>query len=575
MALGHACHQLDPDDPVVTFCRDALAERSIYAFLHRERDHLFPDAMFSDLFVRGGRPSVPPSVVATVMVLQRLEGLSDREAVDRFRFDVRWRYAAGVGGWDGGGPVGFVHTVLVDMRERLRRSSRPDRVFQAGLEAARAVGLVGRKRVLDSTALYDAVATMDTVTLIRSAMRGLLRATSQADAELAGRLRACCASGDDYASTAKPHIDWEDKAERDALVDSRARDAHAVLAALHGLRLAQPVAQAAALLAAVTGQDLDQDAGGTFRLARRVAADRMVSTVDPQARHGHKSAARGFDGYKGHVAVDPDAELVTATAATPANHGDAEVAEELLADVLPPAATAATHTATVAGQVPHSPPGQDGPTEATTTAGPGTAAEPVPTRPGEGDERVAVYGDTAYGTGPLLNRLENADAEVGTKVQPPSVPKGHFSKDRFDVDLQRDTVTCPSGVTVGFGRPNQRGQRTAEFGVACADCALATRCTTAAEGRTITVGPYEAQLARARTRQTDPAWQAGYRANRPKVERKIAHLMRHRHGGRRARVRGLQRVAQDFNRLAAAVNLARLAALQVTSTAQGWQLASA
>src|SRR6476660_2253820 len=121
------------------------------------------------------------------MVLQRLEGLSDREAVERFRFDARWRYAAGVGGWDGAGPTGFAHTVLVDMRERLRRSDRPDRIFEVALTAAREAGLLGRRRVLDSTPLYDAVATMDTVTLIRSAIRGLLITAS---GDLAAGLRA-------------------------------------------------------------------------------------------------------------------------------------------------------------------------------------------------------------------------------------------------------------------------------------------------------------------------------------------------------------------------------------------------
>ena len=130
--------------------------------------------------------SVPPSVVATVMVLQRLDGLSDREAVEQYSFDARWRYAAGVGGYGGGAGRGFAHTVLVDMRARLRRSTRPDRIFEVGLEAAAAAGLVGRRRVLDSTPLYDAVATMDTITLIRSAVRGLLAA---ADAD-AGRPRA-------------------------------------------------------------------------------------------------------------------------------------------------------------------------------------------------------------------------------------------------------------------------------------------------------------------------------------------------------------------------------------------------
>ena len=148
------------------------------------------------------------------MVLQRLEGLSDREASDRFTFDARWRYAAGVGGWDGAGRVGFAHTVLVDMRQRLRRSQAPDRVFEVALQAARAAGLLGRRRVLDSTPLYDAVATMDTVTLIRSAIRGLL---ATAEAELAARLRAALVSGDDYPTAGKPVIDWDDRAARDAL----------------------------------------------------------------------------------------------------------------------------------------------------------------------------------------------------------------------------------------------------------------------------------------------------------------------------------------------------------------------
>ena len=85
------------------------------------------------------------------------------------------------------------------------------------------------------------------------------------------------------------------------------------------------------------------------------------------------------------------------------------------------------------------------------------------------------------------------------------------------------------------------------------------------------VGPYEEQLATARQRQSDPAWKADYRATRPKIERKIAQLMRRRHGGRRARVRGQPKVSADFALLAAAVNLARLAVLGVAAGHSGWQ----
>jgi len=284
MTLGMAERQGDLLDEVNRFCEQTLPQNSVYAVLHRERDRLFPDEMFADLFSSRGRRSVPPSVVATVMVLQRLEGLSDREAVDRYCFDNRWRYAAGVGGYDGDGWGRFAHTVLVDMRARLAASDSPRRIFEVTLAAAAAAGLVGARRVLDSTPLYDAVATMDTVTLIRSALRALLHVT---EAELEAELRAVLVSGDDYATTGKPQIDWDDKQAREQLIDSRARDAYGCLALLDGRELTESVEQAAQLLASVVGQDLEQTQAGVFRIARRVAKDRIISTVDTDARQVH------------------------------------------------------------------------------------------------------------------------------------------------------------------------------------------------------------------------------------------------------------------------------------------------
>ncbi|WP_202878903.1 transposase [Ornithinimicrobium ciconiae] len=299
MTLGLAPTQGDLLRSTVTYCEGRVGEDSIYAVLHRECFNLFPDEMFADLFTDVGRRSVPPMIVAVVMVLQRIEGCSDREAVDRFCFDARWKYAAG--GLDFDYP-GFVHTVLVDMRARLARSERPDRIFEATLDAAKQAGLVGRKRVLDSTPLYDAVATMDTVTLIRSAIRGLLKV---ADTALEARLRAVLTREDDYAGAGKPVCDWDDKAARTLLVDALAKDAMAALTVLEGDQLlTEAVAKAGELLATVIGQDLETDQAGVFKIARRVAKDRVISTVDPQARHGHKTSARGFDGYKGHVGID-------------------------------------------------------------------------------------------------------------------------------------------------------------------------------------------------------------------------------------------------------------------------------
>lgn len=287
MTLGLAPRQPDLFGATAGFCDGRVPPDSIYGVLHRECFALFPDEMFADLFDDAGRRSVPPMIVAVVMVLQRIEGLSDREAAARFAFDLRWKYAAGDLGFD---YPGFVHTVLVDMRARLARSERPDRIFEVTLEAARAAGLVGRRRVLDSTPLYDSVSTMDTVTLIRSAIRGLLKACG---GDLAAGLRGVLARDDDYAGAGKPECDWDDAAAREALVDALARDARAVLAVLDGRRLGPGLVQAAALLATVTGQDLDEGEDGVFRIARRVAKDRVISTVDPDARHAARPPRGG------------------------------------------------------------------------------------------------------------------------------------------------------------------------------------------------------------------------------------------------------------------------------------------
>jgi hypothetical protein len=313
MTLGTSPNQLDTFRTTTSYCAERVADDSVYGLLHRECFKLFPDALFADLFTDIGRRSVPPMVVAVVMELQRLEGLSDREAVDRFAFDLRWKYAAG--GLDFDYPS-FVHTVLVDMRARLARSEQPNRIFEVTRDVAREAGLVGRRRVLDSTPIYDAVATMDTVTLVRSASRGLLAVAGELEPELRARLRR----DDDYASAGKPICDYDDPAAREALVDALAKDAQALLLALDGRQLPEALAQAAALLAAVVGQDLDEREDGCFRIARRVAKDRVISTVDPEARHGHKTKAHSFEGYKGHVATDPDSEIITATTVTAANN---------------------------------------------------------------------------------------------------------------------------------------------------------------------------------------------------------------------------------------------------------------
>jgi len=520
MSLGSTPVVGDIFRDTTEFCAPRVRTDSIYALLHRECFSLFPDELFADLFADIGRRSVPPLVVAVVMVLQRLEGLSDREAVERFTFDARWKYAAGGLPFD---HPGFAHTVLVDMRARLARSDRPKRIFERSLEVAGEAGLVGVRRVLDSTPLYDAVATMDTVSLVRAAIRGVLGAADDREPHLRALLRR----DDDYRTGGKPACDWEDADARLAVVDALARDGQAVLEALEGVPLPAALGQAATLLATVLGQDLEDGPDGRIRIARRVARDRVISTVDPDARHGHKTDHHSFDGYKGHIALDPDAELVTATAVTPGNAGDASVVPELLADEL---AAAVDEAAT--------------------------------------DPSLTVYGDSAYGAGTVLETLEDAGAVSRCKVQPSHALPGRFSKDEFTVDLAARTVTCPAGRVAPFGDGDRK--RHARFGRACSACPLTGRCTTSPRGRTIEIGPHEALLAAGRAATRDPAWRDDYRATRPLVERKLAHLMRRRHGGRRARVRGRLKVGADFALLAAAVNLARLAVLGLVRSGGTW-----
>jgi hypothetical protein len=525
VTLGRQLRRPELPTAGARWCEAALAEGSVYRFLARERTRLFSPELFADLFQPTGRRSVPPSILAVVMVLQRLEGLSDREAADRFAFDVRWRYAAGVADAVAGEETAsFAHTVLVDFRARLRRSQDPDRIFRVTCALARQVGLVGVKRVLDSAPLEDAVTTQDTVTMLRGAIRGLLRACPP---ELAAKVRGLLCRDDDYAAPGKPACDWQDPQAREALVDALVRDAYRAHYALRDQRLDPRVAEAAALLATVTGQDIEETSDGRFRIFEGTAPDRVISTVDPQARHGHKTAAHGFDGYKAHVAVDPDSEVICAAEVSPATTGDAVVAPTLLGDLAP----------------------------------------------GEGDQtaQAVVYGDSAYGTGAHLAWLDQQGFTPMVKTQVPTAPGGRFAKDQFRLDLAAGMVTCPARVTVAI-RPARRGGGRARFGQACSVCPLRQACTSSLRGRVVAVHPREAALAAARARQRDPTWLADYRATRPKVERKLAHLLRRRHGGRRARVRGLVRVTQDFKLLAAAVNLARLATLGLCFTASGWQL---
>lgn len=232
---------------------------TVHGFLAEHRGSLFPDDMFADLFKSGrGRPSVPADVIATVLVLQSLEGLSDRDALRALVTDIRWKVACGLALDD----EGFHPTVLTLWRNKLRDSGAPERIFDAVRQVVADTGVLAKKnrRALDSTLLDDAVATQDTVTQLVSMIRRVRKAIVAA--------AAVEVTAHDYAQPGKPACAWNDPDARKQLVSGLVNDALAVLEAVSGVELSETEAQ---LLALVAGQDVEPDPDGpqgSWRIAK-------------------------------------------------------------------------------------------------------------------------------------------------------------------------------------------------------------------------------------------------------------------------------------------------------------------
>ena len=305
---------------------------SMFAFLAAHRAEVFPDADYADLFAAFGRPSLPATRMAAVLALQALHDFSDRETAEAVRFDVRWKVACGLAIDD----QGFDPSSLVYWRGRIARSERPHRVNEAIRLIVEQTGVLTgrRRRAVDSTILADAVATQDTITQLVSAIRRVAREVPGAAEQIA----AVC-TGHDYSRPGKPKIDWDDPAAKDALVSALVSDANAIVEAFRDAELDEAAASAVALLALVAGQDVEPAEGsdgtdGRWRIARKVAGDRVISTVDPDARHTRKSPEARRDGYRAHLAADPETGIITdekLTRASGTENSDPAVAEEFLA----------------------------------------------------------------------------------------------------------------------------------------------------------------------------------------------------------------------------------------------------
>ena len=494
-----------------------LKADSVFAFLAAHRRELFPDEMFADLFLTGrGRPSIPADVMAAVITLQALHGLSDSETVDAVMFDLRWKAACGLAVSAGA----FHATTLTYWRRRLAASDRPQRIFEAVKAVVAQTGALAGKtrRALDSTVLDDAVATQDTVTQLIGAIRRVRREVPEAAEVIAEHC-----SAHDYDDPGKPAIAWDDAEARERLVDALVTDAHRVLGYLPDQELGPRAAEAVALLALIAGQDVEPAEGsdgtdGRWRIARKVASDRVISTVDPDTRHAHKTVHRRQDGFKAHLAVEPDTGIITDCALTKASGADNR--------------EAVVGLALLEGE----------------------------------DSAVTVLADSAYGSGEF--RAELAERGHVDRVKPAPVSSavlGGFTQDDFTVDHAAGTATCPNGLTRTISRTGF-----VTFGVACANCPVRARCTRDRTGRSLRVGPHDARLRAARQAARDPDWLTDYRQHRPMVERAIAWLTR---GNRRLRYHGVTNNDHWLHHRAAALNLRRLITLGLHHTGTNWVIA--
>jgi IS5 family transposase len=489
-----------------------VPEGSVHRFLAEHRHRVFPDELFADLFPSGrGRPSVPADVIATVMVLQALEGRSDRDAIDALVTNLKWKVAAGLALDD----EGFHPTVLTLWRNKLRASEAPQRIFDAIRAVVAETGVLAGKtrRALDSTLLDDAVATQDTVTQLCSMVRRVRKAVPAA--------AAVAVFAHDYETGGKPSCAWDDPAARNELITALVTDALAVLAAVEGVGLDDDQRELVALLALVAGQDVEPDPDrpeGSWRIVRGVVSERVISTVDPESRHMHKSRSSYRDGFKAHVAIEPDTGIITGCELTPANTGDGPVGARLL----------------------------DG-------EGPG----------------LEVLADSAYGSGPVRAALADQGHTAVIKPWPigrnPKLSADQFGRDDFTVDHRGGTVTCPAGVIVAITAAGN-----AIFGQRCAACPTRGRCTSATAGKTFRIGPHDQLLAAARA-----DWRAGiglddYRQHRPMVERTLAWVVAN--GNRRVRFRGVEANRLGLHHRAAALNLRRLLNLGLHHSLTGWAI---
>jgi hypothetical protein len=502
-----------------TLYLDYVGRDSFYAFLARQRGELFRDEDFAGLYhQRWGRPSVAPSLLATALVLQWHDRVSDDEARRRAAYDLQWKVALGVAVEE----QPFAKSTLQEFRAQLVVHEEQGKIFRRSLELAKQRGrLKGTLRLaLDTTNILGRGAVKDTYNLLADGVLLVLRALARqagVGMEVYGKSWGYGRYVQGSSLKGEAAIDWDDTGERRHFLASIVADADRLLEAVRATRGQLPegsaedraLAEAAGLLGRVLQQDVERREDGPA-VRQGVARDRMPSVHDPEMRHGRKSKAKRFDGHKVQVATDTESQLITDVAVLAGNAPDREQAL---------AVVEASEQAT------------------------GCAVE-------------ETIGDCAYGDGATRQQFADAKRQLIAKV-PAVTNQGRFPKTRFRIDLEAQTCTCPANQVSHLRQRPKSGPIFRFAASVCAACPLRSQCVRGRGGRTIQLHPQEALLQEARAFQASAAFRP-YRALRQVAEHRLARMVQL--GIRQARYRGTAKTLFQAFMVAAVANLTLIAA---------------
>ncbi len=477
---------------------DYVGRDSFYGFLASQRGQLFRDEEFGELYCpNNGRDSVPPSLLASALLLQTHDRVSDDEAKGRADFDIRWKVALGVAVDE----KPFAKSTLQLFRAHLILHERVRAVFQCSLQFARETGHVKghhMKAALDTSYILGRGAVKDTYNLLADGIVQIVRALAALEgkkAEIWAKERGLERY---FGSSVKgeANIDWDDEKARQAFLKDIVADADRVLELARQGQGQFPgedprrrgIVAPAELLGQLLLQDVERKEDGTV-LRQGVSRDRIPSVYDPEIRHGHKSSSVRFDGYKAAVAVDTDSQLITAVEVLPGNAPDNTGALELVRQSEENADSVVQET----------------------------------------------IGDCAYGDGATRQAFADAGRILVAKV-PGRPDKAYFPKEDFRIDLEAGTCTCPSGEMTQVRRrlkshpDGQSGwQRPWGFvfdAKVCGACVLRPQCVASkrGKGRTVSLHPQEALLQQARALQKSENF-AEYQQRRQVSEHRLARLV--------------------------------------------------